>query len=286
MDKMFVIADGTDFFFHLTAAGVFRFGSADGTATPVGATLRGSNGVGTNVAGITTTVAAGTGTGTGNMGVLAIQSAIGRGTTGTTAHTLGTLLQVGNTGATASEVVGKFLSQAATTHTDRASAGGTIANIVFNSFATPTLAFGTATTVTDTATWYIAGAPVAGSGATLTNVYSLWVGAGNVRVDGMIIGNQGTDIASGNNATLTSTGNYFDVTGTTQINTLSVAAGVRAGTQITLQFDASVTVKHATAGTGAQFALSASGDFMATAGDTLTVIYDGTVWREVSRTAI
>jgi len=101
----------------------------------------------------------------------------------------------------------------------------------------------------------------------------------------MLQGAKGTDIASANDATLTLTGNYFDVTGTTQINTLS-ATGVQAGTIIVLQFDEAVTVKHGTAGAGAQFQLAGAGDLSATPGDTLMVIYDGTYWREISRTAI
>lgn len=109
---------------------------------------------------------------------------------------------------------------------------------------------------------------------------------GGVRVlaTKMIQGSQGTDIASANDAAVP-TSNYCDVTGTTQINTMA-ATNLQAGTMVVLQFDASVTVKHATAGAGAQFQLAASGDFSATAGDTLMVVYDGTYWREVSRTAI
>jgi len=101
----------------------------------------------------------------------------------------------------------------------------------------------------------------------------------------MIQGAQGTDIASANDATLTITGNYFDITGNTQINTLS-ATGIQAGTLIVLQFDSNPVVKHATAGAGAQFQLAGAGDFSATAGDTLGVIFDGTYWRECFRTAI
>lgn len=101
----------------------------------------------------------------------------------------------------------------------------------------------------------------------------------------MIQGAQGTDIPSANDATLTLTGNYFDVTGSVQTNTLT-ATGVQAGTIITLQFDAAPLIKHATAGTGAQFQLAGAGDFQASAGDTLQLVYDGTYWRELSRTVI
>jgi hypothetical protein len=105
---------------------------------------------------------------------------------------------------------------------------------------------------------------------------------GFVTLGGMIQGRKGTDIASANNATLTIDGNYFNVTGNTQINTLS-ATGVQAGTIITLQFNSNPVVKHNTAGTGAPFYLSGGVDYNPSAGNTLTLVYDGTYWREISR---
>lgn len=50
----------------------------------------------------------------------------------------------------------------------------------------PTLAFAGASTVTDAATVAIAGAPVAGANATISNPYALWTQAGNVRFDGSV----------------------------------------------------------------------------------------------------
>lgn len=41
-----------------------------------------------------------------------------------------------------------------------------------------------------------------------------------------------------------------------------------------------------TDGTGAKFFLSGSGDFNSAAGDTLTLVYDGTYYRECARTVI
>ena len=99
-----------------------------------------------------------------------------------------------------------------------------------------------------------------------------------------IQGLKGSDVASANNITL-GDGNYFDITGTTQINTIA-ATNWQSGSVVTLQFDGSVTVKHNTAGTGASLLLAASLDFAATANDTLTLVYDGSTWREISRTAI
>ena len=96
---------------------------------------------------------------------------------------------------------------------------------------------------------------------------------------------KGSDIASANNATIPLDGNYHDVTGTTQINTLSTT-GVQAGSMITLQFDSTPTVKHQTTGTGAQFDLLGDSDFVAVAGYTLTLVYDGTFWKEIARTTV
>ncbi len=96
---------------------------------------------------------------------------------------------------------------------------------------------------------------------------------------------KGSDIASANDITLGADGNFFDITGTTQINTIS-ASNWQAGSVVILQFDGSVTVKHATAGAGAQMLLSGSADFSATADDTLMLVYDGATWREISRTVI
>jgi hypothetical protein len=106
---------------------------------------------------------------------------------------------------------------------------------------------------------------------------------GNLAVIGRICGAKGSDIASGTNITLGS-GNYFDITGTTTINTIA-STDWTLGSIVVLQFDASVTVTHDGAGTGASIVLSGAGNFSATAGDTLTLIYDGN-WREIARTVI
>lgn len=118
-------------------------------------------------------------------------------------------------------------------------------------------------------------------------IYNIGSGSHNwkdVHIGGLLHGGKGSDIASINNMGAPGA-NYCDVTGTTQINTMS-ATNIQAGTFVTLQFDSNPVVKHATAGTGAQFLLSGSGDFNSSANDTLTVVYDGTYWREVSRTVI
>ena len=99
-----------------------------------------------------------------------------------------------------------------------------------------------------------------------------------------IQGNKGSDVASADAITL-GAGNYFDITGVTTINHM-LTTNWQAGSIVTLQFDASLTVTNAAGGaTGdeADFALVSASNFAATAGDTLTLVYDGTVWREVAR---
>lgn len=62
-------------------------------------------------------------------------------------------------------------------------AAGAITNQRCYNFRAPTLAFASASTVTSSATLYIDAAPVAGTNATITNPYSLWIDAGLPRID-------------------------------------------------------------------------------------------------------
>lgn len=90
-------------------------------------------------------------------------------------------------------------------------------------------------------------------------------------------------VASANDLTLTRA-NVFSITGTTTINAITTT-NWDAGATVILTFEASVTVKHNTAG-GASTAvmlLAGAADFSATANDVLTLLYNGTHWREVSR---
>jgi hypothetical protein len=93
--------------------------------------------------------------------------------------------------------------------------------------------------------------------------------------NGVFNGFKGADVASA--STIVATGNIFHVTGTTTITAIDTA-NIQAGTELTLIFDASVTVQN-----GASLKLSGAANFSATADDTLTVVYDGSVWRERGR---
>jgi hypothetical protein len=106
----------------------------------------------------------------------------------------------------------------------------------------------------------------------------------DVTVSDRLLEGKGADVVSANDIAL-GDGNYFKITGTTQINTID-ATGWTAGSVIILEFGSTPTVKHNTAGGGASLLLAAGADFVATADDTLTLAYDGTTWRETSRTVI
>ena len=98
-------------------------------------------------------------------------------------------------------------------------------------------------------------------------------------------GSMGVDIASGATITLTQ-GNLFDVTGTTTINYITTTDW-KKGSMVCLMFLAgSITLTHNTssvpANTAATF-LSAGINGSFTVGSVLTLIYDGTYWREITR---
>ena len=92
---------------------------------------------------------------------------------------------------------------------------------------------------------------------------------------------KGADVASTGNLNLSNDGNTFDITGTTQINTIDVT-NWQAGSRVILQFDGSLTVKHLGTGTGAQIYLTGAADFTTAPGDLLELYYDGTYWREIT----
>ena len=102
---------------------------------------------------------------------------------------------------------------------------------------------------------------------------------------------QGADIASTNTLDVGMDGNCFEITGTTQINTLN-DSGFQNGTVITLLFTSTPTVKHGESTSGADntILLAGAADFVASAGDTLTLLLceiGGTqAWREMSRAVI
>ena len=134
--------------------------------------------------------------------------------------------------------------------------------------------------VTDTASLYISAAP----SATVTGGnYSLWVDAGPSRFDGRVLENKRYKRSFGRDHNTWCDGNYFLITGTTNIDCMTTT-GWTAGSMVTLEFVDVLTVSDEAVGCGAgttNFNVSAA--YITTQYDTLTVRYNGTFWMEVSR---
>lgn len=87
------------------------------------------------------------------------------------------LTPVAHTGLTAATEY-HFLNVAASAVTTQWAGSGSFTQQRFVRFQQPGIAFTSATTVDDAANVHIAGAPTAGTNATLTNAWSLWIGSG------------------------------------------------------------------------------------------------------------
>lgn len=131
--------------------------------------------------------AAGTGAGSGD---LAVRGALW--TTGV--NTVLVVEGAANTGVTASEEASDVLIDLDRTVTW---ATGALTNQRAVKIKAPTLAFVAASTVTNAATVYIDRAPVAGTNATITNSFALWVDAGATRLDGNLGLNGSAPVAQG-----------------------------------------------------------------------------------------
>lgn len=145
---------------------------------------------GTNVT-LTNAYALWAGSGGGNSrfdSVLFASSQLGVGT-GSSIQDAMLFLVNGRTTSAALSAAGKGILVVATTYTDGVTTTGTLGVGVAHSFGTPTFAFGSGSaTITNAATVYIANAPQAGTGATLTNSYALWMAGGILRADGGQVG--------------------------------------------------------------------------------------------------
>lgn len=101
------------------------------------------------------------------------------------------------------------------------------------------------------------------------------------------LGVKPADVASAGTITL-GQGNFVDVTGVVAISYIT-KTGWTSGSIIILQFDSAPTLTHNAgappAGTAA-LQLAGSVNFGASSGDTITLAFDGTFWREVARTII
>ena len=100
---------------------------------------------------------------------------------------------------------------------------------------------------------------------------------------------KGSDIASATNITIGTSGNTFDITGTTTIEHFD-NANWAIGSVISLHFDGAVVLTNNAGGlTGNQANILLSGDanFTTATGDILTfLLHDSTNWQEVSRNSV
>lgn len=100
---------------------------------------------------------------------------------------------------------------------------------------------------------------------------------------------QGAAVAAANDLELGTDGNYFQITGATQINLLRTLLW-QGGSVVTLKFNSNPLVKHnqAPSGTFHPILLAGAVDFATSANDTLTLRYDSTdsAWYEMSRAVI
>jgi hypothetical protein len=102
------------------------------------------------------------------------------------------------------------------------------------------------------------------------------------RRNSRLCGSKGSDVASATTITLGDEGNYFDITGTTAIVYITTTNWT-AGSIITLQFDDAVALTISGGAPAATSAAILAGAFTTATGDTLTLIYTGAVWQELSR---
>lgn len=78
------------------------------------------------------------------------------------------------------------------------------------------------------------------------------------------------------------TSNKANVTGTVQIDNIKLNT-ITENQTVVLKFEDIVLVKNNTAGAGKKMMLESAGDFTTTANDSLTLVYDGTNFIELSR---
>lgn len=171
--------------FNTTSTTVNAFGAATtmtigGTST---ATATASFMANATASGSTKTVNIGTAGAAGSTTNINIGSAVGT-TAVSNINLSGKIIRP----ATSSNVAawttsGQALDIASATFTDTSTAAaGTVASRVATSIQIPTFASTNAITVTGASTFYIAGAPTAGTNTTITNPYALNINAGNVRI--------------------------------------------------------------------------------------------------------
>lgn len=114
----------------------------------------------------------------------------------------------------------------------------------------------------------------------------LHVASGNARFDGRVLTSKGIDVPSAADLGVGVDGNFFTITGNTNIDFIKTTNWT-IGSELTLEFSGTPTLNHNTAAPPAGSApifLSGSVNFLCVAECVFKFIFNGTVWKEVSRT--
>jgi hypothetical protein len=138
-------------------------------------------------------------------------------------------------------------------------AAGTLTTQRFFSIKAPTITFASASTATTAATVAIDNAPQAGTNATITNAYALWVQAGNTRLQGNLTVTGTATLSTASISTLadisstSGQANFYSATSVTVSDSNFVIAGnVAPGKQLNFQVDNHTGNTLTTFDTGAQ----------------------------------
>lgn len=174
-----------------------------------------------------------------------------------------------------------------------ASGGGTAAGLLVNA-ATASVGLNQSGAASDEKLWdasaqggqlvYRTRTDNNGSGTTWMTVDRTGTAVDAVSMGARLNTGKGADVAAANDLTLGILGNKFKITGNTQINGIAVA-NWQAGSEISLWFTGTPTVKHNTAASAgfASLLLNGSVDLVAANNTVLTLWYDGTNWQEQCR---
>lgn len=118
------------------------------------------------------------------------------------------------------------------------------------------------------------------------NANGVAITGGAIALSGRLQEKQGASFAAANNLTTGTDGNYFQVTGATQINLIN-SVGWQGGSMLRLKFNSTPTVKNNQGASTTFHPINLAGavDFVASALDVLTLTYDSTdsCWYETAR---
>ena len=107
---------------------------------------------------------------------------------------------------------------------------------------------------------------------------------GNIKLNGRFLGAKGADVASANDITLGTDGSSFDITGSTNVQTIS-ATGWTEGSVIKLFIKGSITFENDVSGSGASILLT-GGNFSGTNNDNLVLELNNSKWNQIGRNVI